>query len=203
MRPISNIETEKDQDSALVAIQALMSEQDRASSESLRMPNGAVAQGDSGLDIVEPASVTTGRTIADRLMQIGRTASAHPRFLAICMLTLLVLWKPVVLLMAFVPVVLPIIALFIYLSFVGIDGFWLRARDIYLGTKARNPALAERMKKGFMLGAAKWDSLMDRLPVSVPETAYAPDFGAIAAAEAAHDAALAERFAKLQNEEQA
>ena len=96
MRPISNIETEKDQDSALVAIQALMSEQDRASSESLRMPNGAVAQGDSGPDIVEPASATTGRTIADRLMQIGRTASAHPRFLAIGMLTLLVLWKPVV-----------------------------------------------------------------------------------------------------------
>lgn len=201
MRPISKSGTETDQDSDLAAIQAVMNEQERASSESLRMSNGAAAQRGSDLDIDEPADVTTGRTMGDGLRQIGRMASAHPRFLAIGMLTLLVLWNPAILLMAFVPMVLPFMALFIYLSFVGIDGFWLRARDTYQRTKARNPALAARMKKGFILGAAKWDSLMDRLPVSLPETAYAPDFGAIAAAEAAHDAALAERFAKLQQEE--
>lgn len=132
--------------------------------------------------------------------QVRRTLFIRPRHVAVVALTLFAVFRPVIMLQAILLLLSPIIVLLIFVSIVGVAGFWRRSRSLHQRIKARNPKLAERLRKGFYDGADTWDAMMDRMPTRMPEAAYAPDFHAEAAAEAAHERALEKRFARLRDE---
>jgi hypothetical protein len=124
----------------------------------------------------------------------------RPRHAALLALVALVALRPGLVIAFLALLCAPLVLFFIYLCFVGVDGFWYRTRSFYLRIKSRNPALAKRMRTGFYAGAERWDAVMDRLPGTLPEKAYAPDFQAAHAAEVAHQRALEQRFNRLREE---
>jgi hypothetical protein len=124
----------------------------------------------------------------------------RPRHVAVVALAAFAVFRPGLMLAAIALLLSPVFFLLIYVAFVGVDGFWTRARALYLRIKARNPALAKRLHSGFYSGAGSWDAMIDRLPGKMPDAAYAPDFQAQAAADAAHERALDKRFARLREE---
>ncbi len=129
-----------------------------------------------------------------------KMSGPKPRHLAYLVLLGILVMYPMVVAIAIALVLTPVIGLLIYLCFVGVDGFWYRTRATYLRIKYKRPALAKRLRTGFYAGASQWDALVDRLPGTLPEAAYAPDFHAIAQAEVEHDRALKQRFARLREE---
>lgn len=175
-------------DMDIAAVRNLIEQEStQAPINSAEAPNAQV----SHVDAVEPSSQDTPRE---------KMSGPKPRHLAYLVLLGIIVMYPMVVAIAIALILAPIVGLLIYLCFVGVDGFWYRTRATYLRIKYKRPALAKRLRTGFYAGASQWDAMVDRLPGTLPEAAYAPDFQAIAQAEVEHDRALKQRFARLREE---
>ena len=83
----------------------------------------------------------------------------------------------------------------------GYDGFWLRGMALGRWYARRRPARAVVIHQKLDDFAMRWDAVLDRFPEGSVDGLYLPDFGALAEADARHDAAMERRLAGMRESE--
>jgi hypothetical protein len=88
----------------------------------------------------------------------------------------------------------------IYYLSVGGDAFWRKVISIYRWMQTRWPEMARRIKlRAFVIGR-RWDRVLLELPSGLADQLRPPDLRQMMAADARHDAALAERLGRLHDD---
>lgn len=120
-----------------------------------------------------------------------------PKHILLFSLALLIYFRPLLITGFLVIGIMLTIGIFLIL---GYDGFWRQAMSIARWYARRRPARAAELHRKLDAFAMRWDAILDRFPEGTVDGLYLPDFGAVEAADARHDAALDRRLAQMQEQ---